>query len=143
MNHTLPPIPVEVQAVFDACPDPARRRLLTLRALIFATAERTAGVGPLEEALRWGEAAYLPTRTRSGSAVRLGWQPTRPEQVVVLFHCQTGLVERFRTMFPRELTFEGQRAIVLPVADPFDGEALSCCIAASLRHHLDRRRSRS
>jgi len=105
-----------------------------LRALIFATAERTADVGPLEEALFWGEPAYLPSQTRSGSAVRLGWKQCPPDQVALLFHCRTGLVARFRTMFPRELASVGERANVLPVDAPFDHAALVTCVALSLSH---------
>lgn len=125
-----------VAQVFQACPAPLRARLLDLRELIFATAARTAGVGELEEALRWGEPAYLTPRTKSGSTVRLGWSPARPDRYAMYFHCQTNLVGTFRTLFPRELRFEGNRAIVFGAGDPVPADALGTCVAAALTYHL-------
>ncbi|MFM9428304.1 hypothetical protein RCH10_004766 [Variovorax sp. GrIS 2.14] len=52
MTRALPPLPDEVRKVFNAWPSEARAQLRKVRALIYATAERTPGVGMLEEALR-------------------------------------------------------------------------------------------
>ncbi len=138
MSKLLPPLPDDVREVFDAWPSEARAQLRMLRALIYATAERTPGVGKLEEALRWGEPAYITSQTRSGSTVRLGWKATRPEHVAIYFHCRSGLVGTFRTLFPRDFTFDGNRAILLSIGEPFDHNAIAMCIAAALRYHLDR-----
>ena len=67
-----PPLPREVSRVFEAFPPPVRRRLLDVRKLIFATAKAHDDVGPLTEALKWGEPAYLTVETGSGSTIRLG-----------------------------------------------------------------------
>src|SRR5882724_13084104 len=60
-----------VTAVFDAYPKPLKSRLLALRRLILETAKTTAGVGALEEALKWGQVSYLTSETRSGSTIRI------------------------------------------------------------------------
>ena len=65
-----------VAQVFDSYPPALRTRLLALRALIFEVAASTPGVGELEETLKWGEPAYLTTQSKSGSTVRIAWQPT-------------------------------------------------------------------
>lgn len=124
-----------VAAHFGRYPSPVRRRLLALRQLILATAARTDGVGAIEETLKWGEPAYLTTETGSGSTVRIDWKPSAPTQYAMYFNCQTDLVDRFRTLFPRDFRFVGNRAIVFDLADALPRDALALCIAAALTYH--------
>lgn len=98
----------EVQAKFDGYPPIARKRLLALRELVFRVAKATPGVGEIEESLKWGEPSCT-TRNRAGSPLRMDWKPRAPDQYAMCFHCQTGLVEMFRTMFPNDFTFEGNK----------------------------------
>ena len=51
------------------------------------------------------------------------------------FNCQTSLVQTFRTLFPTEFKFEGNRAIVFDEADAMPADALALCIAAALTYH--------
>ena len=125
-----------VAQAYDAFPPVIRRKLLVLRELVFRTAASTEGVGELEETLKWGEPAYLTPATRSGSTVRLGWKKARPLEYALYFNCQTTLVDTFRTLFPKELRFEVNRAIVLLEADSVPTQALRFCIAAALTYHL-------
>lgn len=127
-----------VAEAFEACPPAIRRKLLALRTLIFETAASTEGVGELEESLKWGEPAYLTSATGSGSTVRIAWKKSRPSQYAMYFHCQTNLVETFRTLFPTEFKFEGNRAIVFNDADVVPTDSLAFCIAAALTYHRQR-----
>lgn len=120
---------------FAAYPPAARRKLLALREIVFQTAATTPGAGEIEETLKWGEPAYV-TRSRSGSTVRIDWKKRDPDQYAMYFHCQTGLVEMFRAMFPTKFRFQGNRALVLGLDEPVPKEALRACIAASLTYHL-------
>src|SRR5579864_4369799 len=95
----------EVRSVFDAYPEPARRRLLALRALILQTAAATEGVGPLEEALRWGQPSYLTRATKAGSTVRI--EAMKGGGCAIYFHCQTNLVDTFRAHHGDVLRFAG------------------------------------
>lgn len=52
---------------------------------------------------------------------------------------KTTLVERFRTMFPNNFAFDGNRALVFGEADAVPTDALACCIAAALTYHRDKR----
>ena len=61
-----------VEAAFEAFPADLRSGLLQLREMIIETAEKTEHVGPLLETTKWGQPAYLPSRPRVGSTVRIG-----------------------------------------------------------------------
>jgi len=125
-----------VALAFEAYPSGIRRKLLALRELILATARSTDGVGELEETLKWGEPAYVTSRSKSGSTVRIGWKKAKPSQYAIYFNCQTSLVETFKTIFPGDFRFEGNRAIVFAEAEPLPTESLSFCVAAALTYHL-------
>ena len=129
----------DVARVFDGYPAKVRRPMLDLRQLIFDTAARTEGVGELEETLKWGEPAYVTAKTKSGTTVRIAWKAKHPERYGMYFHCQTNLVERFRALFPAELEFEGNRAVLLRVGTPPPRGALSVCVSAALTYHRDKR----
>jgi len=124
-----------VAAKFNTYPPKVRRKMLALRELVLQTAARTAGVGEIEESLKWGEPAYA-TKNKVGSTVRMDWKSKQPERYAMYFHCQTNLVDTFRTLFPSELKFEGNRAIVFALEDIVPHDALALCIAASLTYHL-------
>jgi hypothetical protein len=51
------------------------------------------------------------------------------------FNCQTTLVETFRTLFPKDFRFEGNRAIVFDELDEVPRDSLVFCIAAALTYH--------
>jgi hypothetical protein len=128
-----------VAQVFASYPPEIRQQLMQLRALVFATAKATAGVGPLEETLKWGEPAYLTTETRSGSTVRIGWNPKRPGEYAMYFNCQTTLVDSFRFQFPDTFRYEGNRAILFDTTATLPTDALQHCVAAALTYHMRRK----
>jgi hypothetical protein len=128
-----------VAAAFDACPAPARRKLLALRQLILDTAHRTEGVGAIEEALKWGQPSYLTSESGSGSTIRIDRVKGDDKRVAVFFHCQTNLVETFRELYP-ELRTSGNRAILLDTAAELPETALRHCVALALTYHLRKRK---
>ena len=123
-----------VAKAFEAYPPNIRRRLLALRELILQTAAATEGVGKLDETLKWGEPAYLTTESGTGSTVRIDWKPSKPNQYAMYFNCQTTLVETFKTLFPREFCYEGNRAIVFQESEPIPKDALAFCVASALTY---------
>ena len=129
-----------VKYIFDRYPDHIRPKMEALRALIYEVAEHSAGVGQLTETLKWSEPAYLTTKPKSGTTIRMDWKPKNPTQIGVYVSCNTSLVETYRTMFADELEFEGNRAILLSVDDPLPEKPLKICIQMALRYHLDKRR---
>ena len=125
-----------VAAAFDGYPNDLRVELLRLRELIFEVAAETPGVGAIEETLRWGAPAYLTTNTKSGSTVRIAWKKSHPDQYSMYFICTTDLVETFRSMFPSDFRYEGNRAINFRAEETVPEDALRFCIAAALTHRL-------
>lgn len=111
---------------------------MALRELIFETAAATPGVGLLEETLKWGEPAYVTSQSKSGTTVRVAWKQSNPTQYAMYFHCQTHLIETFRSLFPSELRFEGNRAIVFHDSQIVPVDALAICIAAALTYHRNK-----
>ena len=128
-----------VAAVLDSYPKPLKSKLLALRALILDTARKTEGVGRLEEALKWGQASYLTSESKSGSTVRIDRVKSADDQVAVYFHCQTNLVETFRELYP-ELSFGGNRAILLEADKKLPEAELRHCVALALTYHLGKRK---
>lgn len=78
-----------------------------------------------EETLKWGEPAYLTSSTGSGSTIRINWKKKRPSEYAVYFNCQTTLVDTFRTLFPKDFKFEGNRVLVFSQTDTIPRDALT------------------
>ena len=129
-----------VDAVFNAYPRPIKARLLALRRLIFDTAKTTKGVGALQETLKWGQPSYLTTETKSGSTIRIDQVKSAADQYAVYFHCQTDLVETFRELYP-ELSYSGNRSILLNAQDDLPEPPLRHCVALALTYHLNKRKA--
>jgi len=87
----------------------------------------------LTETLRWGQPAYLTKATKSGSTVRLHTTKT-PGEAAVFFICHTGLVNRFRDLFPGALPYRETRAIVFGAQDEVDEDALAQCLSMALTY---------
>ena len=128
-----------VAAVFAGYPKRVQPKLLALRKLILETAARTPGVGALDETLKWGQPSYLTNETRSGSTIRIDRvKPTAgddTERYALYVHCQTTLVATFRQLYRDELSFGGNRSILLDAGKPLPKAALRHCIALALTYH--------
>ena len=122
-------MPPEVTRAFEELPDDIRPALDRLRALIFATAE-TEAAGPVEEALRWGEPAYIAPK---GSTIRLGQAKTG--EAALFVNCRTSLIDDFRPIAPRGSRFEGTRAVLFDRAEDIDEAALALLISRALTWH--------
>jgi hypothetical protein len=125
--------------VFSSYPKPIKTRLLSLRKLILDTARATEGVGQIEETLKWGQASFLTSESRSGSTIRIDRAPRADGQVAVFFHCQTNLVETFRELYP-ELRYSGNRAILIDANERLPEAALRHCVALALTYHSAKRK---
>ena len=135
------PSDAAVDAVFNAYPKPLKSKLLALRRLILDTAKKTEGVGALEETLKWGQPSYLTTSTKSGSTIWLDRVKASADQVALYFHCRTDLVATFRELYPKALTYAGNRAIIFNADDDIPEAALRHCVALALTYHLNKRKS--
>ena len=129
-----------VNVAFDAYPKPLKAKLLALRRLILDTAKTTRGVGTLQETLKWGQPSYLTAETKSGSTIRIDQVKSVANQYAVYFHCQTDLVETFRELYPSELSYGGNRSILLNAQEEIPEAPLRHCVALALTYHLNKRK---
>lgn len=124
-----------VAAVFATYPAALRKRLMALRALVFDVAATTEGVGRLTECLKWGQPSYLTQETGSGTTVRID-RPKKGDGYAIYFHCRSGLVPKFRELYPDTFRFEGKRALLFEPGERLPVRALRHCIGLALTHHL-------
>jgi hypothetical protein len=127
-----------VGAAFATYPKPLRTKLLALRRMIFETAAATEGVGALQETLKWGQPSYLTAESKSGSTIRIDRMKSG-NQVAMYFHCQTDLVATFRELYPKDLTYSGNRAVIFGADDEIPEAALRHCVGLALTYHLRKR----
>lgn len=132
----------KVAAVFEVWPPEVRARLMALRETIFDVAAATEGVGPLTETLKWGQPSYLTEETGAGTTVRIDRLKGDSGGYAIYFHCQSGLVGRFRELYPEAFTYEGERAIRFGPKERVPARELRHCIALALTHHLRKKRKK-
>lgn len=120
-----------VAAAFEALPVDTRKGALSLRALIFDTAQSLPAALPLREELRWGQPAYLAPK---GSTIRLGGHKSAPFALFV--HCQSRLMGDFTSAFPGEDRIDGNRAVLFDDPQQIDETRHGWLIARALTYHL-------
>jgi hypothetical protein len=128
-------MPAEVAAVIDAMPEPSRSRVLQLRNLVLAEAD-ARGIAPVEETLKWGQPSYVPGR--AGTTIRLGADETTGGAKLFV-HCQTSLVDDWRSTHGERLSYEGNRAVLIDPEGPLPTDELSMCIGSALTYHSNKR----
>ncbi|PHM33120.1 DUF1801 domain-containing protein [Xenorhabdus innexi] len=126
-----------VRSVFEHYPEGFQQPLLKVRELIFEVAAKTEGVGLITEALKWGQPSYLTLETGAGTTIRL--DRFGDSHIAIFVHCQTTLIDTFRTLFP-ELIYSKNRAIVLDPKAELPIDELSICIEMSLTYKLKKTR---
>jgi Domain of unknown function (DU1801) len=127
------PMDPTVGAEFDAAPTPARLGMLALRSLILSVAEGLPQVGPVTEALRWGEPAYLTPVSRSGSTIRIG--APKAGGFALYCNCRTSLIADFRNLMGSAYRYEGNRAVLFETVDDIHPEKLGLLISHALTWH--------
>lgn len=128
--------PPDVEAIFNTYPLEIREKCLYLRALIYDVAASDPRIGPLEETLKWGEPSYIPSKTKSGSMVRLHHYATKPFDFSLYFICSTDLVERFREKYPKTFRYGGNRSLEFMLTDVLPEQELRDCIREALTYNL-------
>ena len=133
-------MPANVFATIASYPKSARDAFLAIRAIVLRAAETNPAVGPLTETLKWGEPAYLTEASKSGSTLRLAWKPSSADHIAVLLNCRTTLVETMRSIYPNTFVYQGNRALLVPVAAPLPTDALEHCAKLAQTYHLKQKR---
>ncbi|SMO68734.1 DUF1801 domain-containing protein [Ruegeria faecimaris] len=120
-----------VAAAYQALPEGTRAGALALRQLILETATSLPRAQPLQEALRWGQPAYLAPK---GSTIRLGGH--KAARFALFVHCQSRLMGDFTSAFPGEDRIDGNRAVLFDDPGQIDATRHGWLIARALTYHL-------
>lgn len=129
---------LQVAEIIDKYPAKIRKKLMELRQLIFDTAMSTDHVGKLEETIKWGQASYLTTESKSGSMIRIDKVRNDDKKYAIYFLCQTSLVEGFKDKFKDLFVYEGNRAIIFEIDAKLPISELKECIATALTYKLQK-----
>ncbi|MGR3714614.1 MAG: DUF1801 domain-containing protein [Shimia sp.] len=124
--------PPDISNVLAATPAAPRAVLSELHALILETAADLDAL-PLTENLKWGQPSFAPPK-RDGTPIRLSWSEKSPNHVALLVHCQTSLVNAWRDRFGDAFTYDGTRALHVPLDAPLNQVALRHAIAMALTY---------
>jgi hypothetical protein len=131
---THPAMPAPVCDVINSYPAPVRDGVLRLRSVIMGVAKGLPEIGPLEEALRWGQPAYLTPQTGAGSTLRLG--PHKQASFAIFAHCRTTIIASYAQAFPGWDRLDGNRAVLFDDLDQIEPERLTHLIRHALTYHL-------
>ena len=126
-------MPAAIAAAFETYPAGIKAKLLILRRLILDVARKMDA--DLEETLRWSQPAYVSKR---GSTIRIDRLKGDTARVAMFFICHTDLIARFRELYP-ELSYEGNRAILLDVRGRLPEDALRHCVSLALTYRSRKR----
>ena len=123
-----------VAAVFKPIRPRCAKRLMALRDLVFdvAGAHRRRGLPDRDPEV--GSAELSHAETSSGSTVRID-RLKKGDGYALYFHCQSGLVPKFRELYPDTFRYEGKRALVFGAGERLPLRALRHCIGLALTHH--------
>ncbi|WP_286272978.1 DUF1801 domain-containing protein [Thalassotalea hakodatensis] len=120
----------KVKDKFDWYPDDIYTLLIEVRTMILQLAS-TLDLEEVTESLKWGEPSYS---VKSGSPIRMDWKEKIPENYFLFFNCNTTLVATFRELYPDELEFQGNRAIVLSRSSHLPKNVISHCLTLALTY---------
>ena len=135
----MTPMPVTFLDRINRWPQPVQLRVQALR-LLFHEVARQADVGPLDEALKWGQLAWRPQAPRTGSTVRLNWSETAPGRLMVYVDCKTDLAAQMQTRFPDLPGNDGRRMMQFDL-DHLDPDALWQLAYLTFTYHRTKRRA--
>ena len=105
-----------------------KEKLVELQELIHEVA-REAHV-EINEGIKWGQLSFASPK---GTPIRI--DKYSDTQIGFFVHCQTTLVETWRSLFADTLCFSKNRAILLELNAPLPKEALKICIDHALNYH--------
>ena len=133
------PIPPAVADKLASYSQPQRKRIESVRKMIFDQALSLESCGEVRECLKWGQISYLTEKPKSGTTIRI--DVNQEGHVALFVHCQSRLVDEIREMYPGEFELKGNREIVLDNDKPLSEKTLGHCISMALTYHNRRRSS--
>jgi hypothetical protein len=135
MKDPQPPFQTpQVAARFFDFSTSHRGVLLEVRHAIFGIASTLPETGRIEETLKWGQPSYLTPDTKSGTTLRLG--VSKGGLPSLYAHCQTTLISDFKSIFPDDFAYDGNRAVHIDEMRRVPMEKLKLLIVRALIYHI-------
>ncbi|WP_137664222.1 DUF1801 domain-containing protein [Enterococcus hulanensis] len=119
----------DIQAFYPNYSPAEKQKLTELQALIHEVADESA-IEILESA-KWGQLSFEALK---GTPIRI--DKFSDSQIGFFVHCQTNLIETWRSLFSDTLSFSKNRAILLDLDQPLPEEVLKICIDQAFNYHL-------
>ena len=95
-----------------------------------------AGIRSSSKSRRAPKPTTCRPESRIGQTAR-PWKKSQPDHYSMYFICTTNLVETFRSLFPTEFQYEGNRAINFEAEEAIAEDSVRFCIAAALTHRVN------
>ena len=127
----MPNLNHEVAPVFEKYPKQAKKYLLELRHLIYLAAA-DLNIKDINETLKWGEPSYL---CKTGSTIRIDWKASTPKNAYIFFNCKSLLITTLKELYPDDLIFQSNRAIILDINQPIKQDIIQHCFSLALNYH--------
>ncbi|WP_086349990.1 hypothetical protein [Candidatus Enterococcus clewellii] len=83
----------------------------------------------LTQSLKWNQLSFASS---NGTPVRI--DRYSDDEIALLVHCQTTLVEQWRELFGDGLKFSGNRAVLLSVHDALPVQELTICLQMAFNY---------
>ena len=115
-------------------PTAAQHRFSEIRTIIL----RASQEWPMTESLKWGQPAWRPSKTSQGSTLRVSWSDKNPDNIGIFVHCQTTLAATMRDLYPDSFSYEGNRALHLPLTGEVPEQALDHLARLTFTYHTKR-----
>jgi len=131
---------VDIMTHTATWPTQAQSHFSDLRHIVQQVAT-SADIGPLDEALKWGQPAWRPKRARTGSTLRVDWSPATPDRLLAFVDCKTDLAAQMDTRFPGQFHNDGRRALAFDLDGPLDRDAVWQLAHLTLTYHRAKRAS--
>jgi len=112
-------------------PDHVLAEMLMIRGWIFQL-EQEYDLPPIQETLKWQQISFL---CKTGSTIRIDWQPEQPKKISIFCHCQTSLIDTFKQLYPQEFEFKGNRQLIVDLDVEKHAAPLKHCLSLALRYH--------
>lgn len=123
----------DIQAFYPKYSVLEKQKLTEVQDLIHKVAEESDI--DITESVKWGQLSFA---TPNGTPIRI--DKFSDTQVALFVHCQTHLIETWRSLFSDTLSFSKNRAIVISLDEPLPEEQLKICIDQAFNYHLKNRK---
>ena len=108
---------------------------------MFHTIAAQAGIGTLDETLKWGQPSWRPIKPRTGATLRMDWDADSPDRLSFYVDCKTDLAARMRDIYPDLPLNDGQRHLAIDIRAPLPEQAVSHLAEMTFSYHRAKRQS--